>query len=111
MGIVRINPVHEGGKEDSHVFRVFGNLEQYSGGVADKENPSHGIVKDGKEEPLTLEFIQSWINEKTGLQIEASHIIWSTYFRINERMAKGFRRKRAFLIGGKFINKLNHMDC
>ena len=101
MGIIRINPAFET-EDDDHVFRVFGNLESYTRGSANSASSSHGIFDQSAEEAPTLEFVQSWINEKTQLQLEASNIIWSTYFRINERMANGFRRKRAFLIGGKY---------
>lgn len=88
---------------EPRVFRVFGNLEEYARGTNDKRDPNHGLVKDSKEEPPTLEFMQSIIKERAApLDLEASDMIWSTYFRINERMANGFRRRRAFIMGGRF---------
>ncbi|CAO3647085.1 unnamed protein product [Mucor hiemalis] len=99
MGVLRINPIHET-EDDTHVFRIFGNLEQYSRGVADENNPSHGIVKKQEDSP-TREFVENWLKEKVApLEVQIGDtIIWSTFFRINERMANGFRRNRAFLVG------------
>lgn len=105
MGVVRINPIHET-DDDSHVFRLFGNLEAYKKSSKDQKNPNHGLVKT-QEEPPSLEFIQSWLDRMTApLKFECSNLIWSSYFRINERIANGFRKNRAFLIGGK---KLIHI--
>jgi hypothetical protein len=100
MGIVRINPVHET-DDDSHVFRIFGNLEAYTRSSKDQNDPTYGLVKKHREEPPNLEFVQSWLDRLTApLKFEASDLIWSSFFRINERMANGFRRKKAFVMGG-----------
>jgi hypothetical protein len=105
MGIVRLNPIHET-DDDEHIFRVFGNLESYNRGSNDKEC-NHGLVNTGKrynssEEPPTLEFIQAWIDKTTAPnKFVASDLIWSSYFRINERIVNGYRKKRAFVMGGK----------
>lgn len=107
MGVLRINPIHET-EDDTHVFRIFGNLEQYSRGVADENNPSHGIVKNQEDSP-TREFVENWLKEKIApLEVQVGDtIIWSTFFRINERMANGFRRNRAFLVGGMSLEICN----
>lgn len=89
-------------KDDSHVFRVFGNLEAYQINKLEQNRVNYGLDKSG--EPPTLEFIQEWLNKATApLKFTASDIIWAAHFKINERIANGFRKKRAFLIGGKFI--------
>lgn len=107
MGVIRINPIYET-ESDTKVFRIFGNLEQYLRGSADENNPNHGLLNIKKEEAPTREFIESWLKEKTApLDVHVGDtIIWATYFRINERMADGFRRKRAFLMGGTYMNDL-----
>lgn len=103
--MVRLNPVHAS-EDDSHVFRIFGNLEAYHINNVDKDKVSHGIDKS-LEAPPTLEFIEKWLNKATSpLRFVASDIIWASYFRINERIANGFRRERAFLIGGTYLHYL-----
>ncbi|KAG1122239.1 hypothetical protein G6F42_011668 [Rhizopus arrhizus] len=98
MGMIRLNPVHPT-DDDSHVFRVFGNLEGYQISEADKDKISHGIDKSS-EAPPTLEFIEEWINKTAAPnKFVASDIIWASYFRINERIANGFRKGRAFVVG------------
>lgn len=89
-------------KDDSHVFRVFGNLEAYQINELDQNKINHEIDKSGTLP--TLEFIQEWLNKATApYKFTASDIIWATHFKINERIANGFRKKRAFLIGGRLI--------
>ncbi|KAI8642586.1 FAD binding domain-containing protein [Parasitella parasitica] len=98
LGMIRLNPVHPT-KDDSHVFRIFGNLEAYHISNVDRNLVSHGIDKT-PEGPPTLDFIQEWLNKATApLKFVASDVIWASYFRINERIANGFRKDRAFLIG------------
>lgn len=100
--MVRLNPVHAS-EDDSHVFRVFGNLEAYHINDVNQDKVSHGIDKSS-EAPPTLEFIEQWLNKATApLKFVASDIIWASYFKINERIANGFRRERAFLIGGTHL--------
>lgn len=100
MGVVRLLPFKET-DDDSHHFRLFGNLEAYQCSEENQNNPTHGIIKNGQEEPPSLEFLQSWVDKITHpLKFEASDVVWSAYFRINERIANGFRKNRAFLIGG-----------
>lgn len=102
--MLRLNPQHPT-IDDTHVFRVFGNLEAYQINTVDHDRVSHGIDKSS-EAPPTLEFIQEWLNKATApYEFTASDIIWTSYFRVNERLANGFRRKRAFLIGGMYTYK------
>lgn len=100
MGVIRLLPLKET-DDDSHHFRIFGNLEAYQCSEQNQNDPTHGLINKNQEEPPTLEFLQSWIDEITcPLRLEASDIVWSSYFKINERIANGFRKNRAFLIGG-----------
>lgn len=96
---VPLNPL---GKTDDNVYRVFGNLEPYSQSDVNQKDPTHGLIKNKEEESPSLEFVQKALDKMTApLKFEVSNLIWSSYFRINERIANGFRKKRAFLIGGK----------
>lgn len=104
MGMIRLNPFYPT-DDDSHVFRVFGNLEGYQINEVDKDKISHGIDKSS-EAPPTLEFIEEWINKiASPNKFVASDIIWASYFRINERIANGFRKGRAFVAGGLYHNR------
>ncbi|KAG0766766.1 hypothetical protein G6F24_003344 [Rhizopus arrhizus] len=97
MGMVPINPCSKE-KEKEHVFRVFANLEAYQRSETNQNNSTHGLTK--KNEAPTLEFIQSFIDKATApLKFETKDLIWSSYFKINERMANNYRHKRAFLMG------------
>ncbi|GAN04040.1 monooxygenase [Mucor ambiguus] len=98
MGMLRLKPFYPT-DDDSHVFRVFGNLEGYHISETDKDKISHGIDKSSKTPP-TLEFIEEWINKIAAPhKFVASDLIWGSYFRINERIANGFRKGRAFVVG------------
>ncbi|KAI7890806.1 FAD-binding monooxygenase [Mucor mucedo] len=100
LGVIRLLPLKET-DDDSHHFRIFGNLEAYQCSEQNQNDPTHGLIDKNQEEPPTLEFLQSWVDEITcPLKLEASDIVWSSYFKINERIANGFRKNRAFLIGG-----------
>lgn len=96
--MVRINPFRKSNEDDSHVFRVFGNIETYiNKQTAENQGSS-------REDSPNLEYIQGWMDELAApLKFEASNLIWSSFFKINERIANGFRRGRAFLIGGSII--------
>ncbi|KAI7900236.1 FAD binding domain-containing protein [Cokeromyces recurvatus] len=99
MGIVPLNRLHKI-DDTSYVFRIFGNLEEYHRSNQNNESATHGIVDNEYESNFTLEFLQEWVNRMTApIKLELSNLIWSSIFRINERMANGFRKKRAFLIG------------
>ncbi|KAI8975501.1 FAD binding domain-containing protein [Mycotypha africana] len=94
--MVRLNPMKSTDK-DRHVFRIFGNLEAYKH-EKDSDNISHGLQK--QEDPLSLDFFQKWVDEMAApFKFELKDLIWSSNFRINERIANSFRRGRAFLIG------------
>lgn len=96
---VPLNPL---GKTDDNVYRVFGNLDSYYQSDVNQKDPTHGLIKNKEEKSPSLEFVQKALDEMTTpLKFEVSNLIWSSYFRINERIANGFRKKRAFLIGGK----------
>ncbi|CAO3607332.1 unnamed protein product [Cunninghamella blakesleeana] len=59
---------------------------------------TQGFNKDGDE--FTLEILSKLIKERLqGLNVEVEEHLWLSYFGVNERMANGFRRKRAFLVG------------
>ncbi|KAI8337558.1 FAD binding domain-containing protein [Chlamydoabsidia padenii] len=70
-------------------------------GSYDTDNGSritHGVNYSGKV--LTLDMVNEIMKERLpGLDIGATSAIWLTYFNVNERMANGFRRGRAFVIG------------
>ncbi|KAG2222427.1 hypothetical protein INT45_009439 [Circinella minor] len=85
------------GKRNGKIyFRVVGNLGPYK--VDEGDRVTHGIVQE--EQQFTLEQIQELLNKRLhNLNVVAQDPIWLTEFRINERMADGFRRKRAILIG------------
>lgn len=97
MGMVPFQSCLDGNKP---AFRIFGNLEAYS--VKEKgSRPTHGLIKT--EEAPSLEFIQSFVDEAAApFKFELSNLIWSSYFKINERIVNTYRHKRAFLMGGMY---------
>lgn len=97
MGMVRLSPMNEN-DDYSHLFRIFCNMEEYK--VDGNQNRlSHGLQEEAAP---SLEEIQELMDKiTTPLKFTVSNLVWSSYFRINERMANGFRKGRAFLIGGK----------
>lgn len=101
MLIIRMLP-SDPSKDGTHVFRVFGNLSSFEGTDVERhDHVTHGLIDNKVEAPPSLEFMQEWVDEMTNpYQYKLSDIIWSSYFKINERLANGFRRKNAFLIGG-----------
>lgn len=104
MGFVRLNPLHGGSPDQECKYRVFGNTEAYELSTEDKKEIRHGLVKT--EEPPTLEYVQNWLDKMAyPMKLEASNMDWSSYFKINERIANGYRRERAFLIGGIHLQK------
>lgn len=67
--------------------------------VDDGPRVSHGLETSGAV--LTLEKVKEIINERmVGLETNIVSSSWISYFYINERIANGFRRGRAFVIGG-----------
>lgn len=63
---------------------------------------TQGFNKNRDE--FTLEALKEIMSQRLhGLKVEVDEHIWLSYFGVNERMANGFRRNRAFLVGGKII--------
>ena len=59
---------------------------------------THGITYN---DSITLEQVQSLVNQGMNpLEIKIKEPQHLSVFRINERKANGYRRNRAFLIGG-----------
>ncbi|KAI9499420.1 FAD binding domain-containing protein [Zychaea mexicana] len=85
-----------GKRNGKQYFRVVGNLGPYE--VDESDRTTHGVVQE--EHGFTLEQLQNIMTERLHpLEVVAQEPLWLTEFRINERKANGFRRKRAFLIG------------
>lgn len=88
---------------DTHVYRIVNSLDEYRVNK-DSDNITHGFADKKDNTPPTHEFIQNTIDKMTSpMQIKIKQVLWSSYFGINERLANGFRRGRAFLIGGKIL--------
>ena len=80
-----------------YYFRVVANLGPFEISK-DQKRTTHGIHQ---EEPFTLEDLQNIMDKRLHpLQIVGKNPTWLAQFRINERKANGFRRNRAFLVGG-----------
>ncbi|KAI9261425.1 FAD binding domain-containing protein [Phascolomyces articulosus] len=93
-GMCGVIPI--GKRNDRAYYRVVGNLGPYE--VDKSDRTTHGIVQE--EHQFTLEQLQELMDKRIEkLDLVAEDPIWLTEFRINERLANGFRRKRAFLIG------------
>jgi hypothetical protein len=103
FGMIRIRPmVHN--NDDANVFRVFGNLDSYERTDVNQNSSTHGISGQKDQATPTLEQVQQLIDERAApYKFTATGMLWSSYYKINERMANGYRRKRAFLAGGMFI--------
>ncbi|KAI9317951.1 FAD binding domain-containing protein [Dichotomocladium elegans] len=85
---------------DGHkYFRFFGNLGPYEVSGEEKHRVTHGLVAKS-DESFTLEQLNTLLaKHMASLDVKAIDPSWITIFRINERIANGFRRGRAFLIG------------
>lgn len=97
------------GENDAYYHRIFCNLGPYEEAKEEhyRESPTHGVVKNDRHETesLSMEEFQAIMNERMKpLQVTASNPKWAALFRINERKANGFRRGRAFVMGGKALN-------
>ncbi|CAO3649986.1 unnamed protein product [Cunninghamella echinulata] len=77
--------------------RIVCNMGPYDVDTTDRRvTQGFNITK----EEFTLEKLKEIMAERLqGLKVEIEKPIWLTYFGVNERMANGFRRQRAFLIG------------
>lgn len=116
--MVRLNPLPHENVDDFSTYRVFGNLTAYNPADAKISNNGevdHGLVaKQGDTQALTLEFIQSWLDRFTDpYKLTAGKLIWASQFKVNERIVNGYRRDRAFLIGGGsgFHAKEKELTC
>ncbi|KAI8370047.1 hypothetical protein EDC96DRAFT_440202, partial [Choanephora cucurbitarum] len=104
FGMVRVNAIHDQGERP--IIRVFGNLEAFERKAEDGGASTHGLRDKSEEVPPNKKEIQEWMDRMCApTKYEIDELIWSSYFRVNERIANGFRRKRAFLVGGKYQNQ------
>lgn len=97
LGIIPLNPEIDKTK-DRVMYRIITNLETYSVKEDTEERITHGF----EESAPTQELVQIQLNQKAApYNLEIKEVVWSSFFKINERMANGYRRDRAFLVGGK----------
>ncbi|CAO3685926.1 unnamed protein product [Rhizopus stolonifer] len=97
LGLMGMVPFQSCLDDNKAAFRIFGNLESYNIKETGSQ-PTHGLIQ--KEEAPSLEFIQSFVDEATApFKFELSNLMWSSYFKINERIVNTYRHKRAFLMG------------
>lgn len=111
--MVRLNPLSHEGVDNFNTFRLFGNLTTYRpGDIKSSVEVTHGFVNKEKDTPtLTLDFIQTWLNKFTGsYKFTAGKLLWVSEFRVNERIVNGYRRDRAFLVGGIMINETVRLE-
>ncbi len=102
--MVRLNPLPHEGVEDFHTFRIFGNLTSMERPAkSNAEEVNHGFVDKDKDTPtLTQGYIQTWLEKFTSpYKLTVNKVLWVSEFRVNERIVNGYRRERAFLVGGK----------
>jgi hypothetical protein len=91
-------PLPHHGTEDQITLRMVANVGSYE--TDDGPRVTHGV--DNPREVLTLDKVKELLDKRTeGLRVTIKKSLWLTYFNVNERIANGFRRDRAFLIGGK----------
>lgn len=94
-----MNP-DEDSTNDRCMYRIITNVGTYSVNDNNEERITHGL----EESAPTIELIQSHLDKKAvPYKLQIKEVVWSSYFKINERMANGYRRNRAFLIGGNVI--------
>ena len=94
-GVIGCIPV---GTDDQgrQYYRVFGNLGPYE--VTNEKRTTHGINRDTT---ITLEELQRLFDTRAApLDVKFIEPRDLSIFRINERKANGFRRNRAFVVGG-----------
>jgi hypothetical protein len=102
LGMFRIRPMQHN-DDDQHVFRIVTNVESFlRNQERDQNDPSYGIINAAEERTPDLETIQAILDKMTApYRFHGSDVIWATFFKINERIANGYRRGRAFIAGGK----------
>lgn len=87
------------GDDKATTFRIFGNLDSYSRSETNNARSSHGL--ETSEGAPSLEHIQSHVDKMAApFKFKLSDPMWSSYYKINERIANTFRNKRAILVGG-----------
>jgi hypothetical protein len=91
--------------DDQHVFRIVTNVESFlRNQERDQNDPSYGITHAAEERAPDLETIQAILDKMTApYRFQGSDVIWATFFKINERIANGYRRGRAFIAGGRVL--------
>lgn len=106
MGFIPLNLEDDSRTTDRCMYRIITNLGTYS-----VENSQERITHGLQEDAPSIELIQSHLNKKAKPYVlEIKDIFWSSYFKINERMVNGYRRQRAFLVGGN-TTKLVIISC
>lgn len=64
----------------------------------DNQKVTHGLTSATS---LSIEQMQEFLDTRLApLKVKVRESIWTSMFRINERMVDNYRRKRAFLVGG-----------
>ncbi|KAI8333079.1 FAD binding domain-containing protein [Chlamydoabsidia padenii] len=96
-GSCALAPLPHKGDVNTITVRMVANMGPY---VEDEKSTkvTHGV--DNPREVLTLEKVKELMNDRIeGLDLNIKDCLWLTYFNVNERIANGFRRNRAFLAG------------
>ncbi|CAO3598038.1 unnamed protein product [Absidia cylindrospora] len=95
-GATVLIPLPDEDDGDSVTMRMVSNLGTYA--TDHSARVTHGTGNPREE--LTLDKVKEIMHEQmNGLQISIKKPIWLTFFNVNERMANGFRRDRAFIMG------------
>ncbi|KAG1473523.1 hypothetical protein G6F56_000901 [Rhizopus delemar] len=96
VGMIPLKPYS--GDDKATTFRIFGNLDSYSRSETNNARSSHGL--ETSEGAPSLEHIQSHVDKMAApFKFKLSDPMWSSYYKINERIANTFRNKRAILVG------------
>lgn len=100
LGLFDLNPLLKvDGK--TTLYRLVSSLDDYRVKKDDTDRVTHGLKQKKDESPPTQDFVQQILDEMISpMQLKIKQVAWSSFFGVNERMANGFRRGRAFLIGG-----------
>lgn len=107
-GMVLLIPINydhsSSSSKKGNLFRIMANKGPYEKRATPKEDDTitHGICEDDAEH-LSIEQVNDILKTRAdSLDLTASDPAWLTHFYINERKANGFRRGKAFLIGGRY---------
>ncbi|CAO3595933.1 unnamed protein product [Absidia cylindrospora] len=89
-------PLPHKGNENETTIRLVANLGSYE--TDNGPRVTHGV--DNPRDILTLDKVKEIMKDRMhGLHLDIHESHWLTYFNVNERIANGFRRDRAFIIG------------